>query len=150
MPRVNIEDRRAYGRAYYLANRERVKARVKAYDAENSEAAKARNSAWQKNNRERCNENLRRWKENNPEEAAALARKRSLTRRARLLNQFIEDVDPRVVYEMHGGRCGICGQFIDGEFHVDHVVPLAAGGMHGYVNVQPAHPKCNLSKGARV
>src|SRR5271166_2713229 len=75
-------------------------------------------------------------------------RMHSQTRRARKLGQFIEDVDPRVVYEMHGGMCGICKRFIDGEFHVDHVIPLSKGGMHGYVNVQPAHPICNLEKGA--
>jgi 5-methylcytosine-specific restriction endonuclease McrA len=51
---------------------------------------------------------------------------------------------------MHGGRCGICCEFIEGDFHVDHVIPLARGGQHGYVNVQPAHPRCNLVKGAHV
>lgn len=60
----------------------------------------------------------------------------------------MEHVDPRIVYQMHGGCCGICEQFIAGDFHVDHVVPLAAGGLHGYVNCQPAHPACNLRKGA--
>jgi 5-methylcytosine-specific restriction endonuclease McrA len=49
---------------------------------------------------------------------------------------------------MHGGMCGICKQFIEGKFHVDHVIPLSKGGMHGYVNVQPAHPVCNQRKGA--
>lgn len=71
-------------------------------------------------------------------------------RRARKLASFIEDVDPRVVYEMHGGVCGICHEFIEGDFHVDHVIPLARGGQHGYINVQPAHADCNLRKGASV
>lgn len=35
------------------------------------------------------------------------------------------------------------------DFHVDHVVPLSKGGMHGYTNVQPAHPRCNMRKGAK-
>jgi 5-methylcytosine-specific restriction endonuclease McrA len=46
------------------------------------------------------------------------------------------------------GRCGICGEFIEGDFHVDHVLPLSQGGLHGYINVQPAHPICNFIKGA--
>lgn len=51
---------------------------------------------------------------------------------------------------MHGGMCGICKGFIDGDFHVDHRIPLSKGGMHGYANCQPAHPKCNLSKGDKI
>lgn len=72
------------------------------------------------------------------------------TRRARILNQFIEDVDPQILYQMHGGMCGICKEFISDKFHIDHIIPLSKGGMHGYVNAQPAHPKCNMSKGASV
>lgn len=95
-------------------------------------------------------EYMRGWKIRNPERHAQLNRIHSSARRARELDQFIEDVDPKVVYETHGGRCGICGEFISGDFHVDHVKPLARGGMHGYINTQPAHPSCNLRKGARV
>lgn len=85
---------------------------------------------------------------------------KTLRRRARQKNQFIEDVDPKVVYEMHGGRCGICGEFIQidpsislgQQMHVDHVIPLAPPhcGLHCYANVQPAHPLCNLRKGDRI
>lgn len=49
------------------------------------------------------------------------------------------------------GAVAICGEFISHEeFHVDHVIPLVEGGPHGYINVQPAHPACNISKGARL
>jgi 5-methylcytosine-specific restriction endonuclease McrA len=84
------------------------------------------------------------------EDFLADCRRHVATRRARKLNQFIEEVDPQTVYAMHGGMCGICEQFIVGDFHVDHVVPLSKGGMHGYINVQPAHPICNRRKGDRV
>jgi 5-methylcytosine-specific restriction endonuclease McrA len=90
------------------------------------------------------------WVKDHPEQARRLFRQGAQVRRARKLNQFIEQVDPETVYEMHGGRCGICGEFIQGDFHVDHVIPLSKGGEHGYVNCQPAHPKCNLSKGAKI
>lgn len=66
--------------------------------------------------------------------------------KARKLNAFVENVMPSIVYEMHGGRCGICEEFIEGDFHVDHVIPLSKGGLHCYANVQPAHPTCNLEK----
>ena len=74
-------------------------------------------------------------------------------RRSQQLSQFIEDVDPQVVYEMHGGMCGICKGFIDLKiegFHVDHRIPLSKGGMHGYINVQPAHAHCNIRKSDKL
>jgi 5-methylcytosine-specific restriction endonuclease McrA len=61
--------------------------------------------------------------------------------------QFVERVDRDVVYAMHGGCCGICRQYVaPDDFHVDHRIPLARGGLHGYVNCQPAHPLCNQRK----
>jgi len=71
-------------------------------------------------------------------------------RRARILGAFIEDIDRNVVFRMHGGMCGICKEFINGEFEVDHVIPLARGGRHGYINVQPSHIPCNRTKGDRI
>lgn len=97
-----------------------------------------------------ANARHKRWRDANPEKAGANGRKGASARRARIKGVFIEHVDPRVVYEMHGGRCGLCEQFIEGAFDVDHVVPLAQGGVHGYVNVQPAHVSCNRSKGRAV
>ena len=104
---------------------------------------RARQEAWRQANRE-----------------YDLARKREYAlqsgnakRRMRERQQFIEPVDAQVVYEMHGGMCGICKGFIDltkTGFHVDHVVPLAKGGVHGYINTQPAHPQCNLRKGVAM
>jgi 5-methylcytosine-specific restriction endonuclease McrA len=50
--------------------------------------------------------------------------------------------------------CGICGQDIDytlphldpGEFVVDHIIPLARGGLDELENLQPAHRHCNRVK----
>lgn len=86
-----------------------------------------------------------RYKDKHPD----LYRKSNADRRARILGQFLESVDPEIVYRMHGGMCGICKGFVAADnFHVDHVIPLARGGRHGYVNVQPAHPACNQRKWA--
>lgn len=80
---------------------------------------------------------------------AAQKRKAVFNRRARKIASFVEKIDPLRVYEMHGGACGICKEFVpEDSFHVDHVVPLSKGGLHGYTNVVPAHAHCNLVKGA--
>ncbi len=76
----------------------------------------------------------------------------------------------RHLYERDGGRCGICGAEVPLEIaQVEHVVPRVfayfsvrkggkadkSGGyykskMHGYDNLQVAHPHCNKHKGNKA
>ena len=91
------------------------------------------------------------WSERNPEyyrlkEQRRNHKARSAARRAKLRGQFVEDVDKRILLRAHGFKCGICLQDIEGEYVVDHVYPLDAGGEHSYANTQPAHPTCNDAK----
>lgn len=75
----------------------------------------------------------------------------------------IRGMEPRPVsavalYRRRGNPpCGICGLPIDPALKyphpfsvtVDHVVPLTRGGTHHDSNLQPAHARCNTSKGNR-
>lgn len=60
------------------------------------------------------------------------------------------------IFERDGGLCQICGEGMDGVWpgplspSLDHVVPLSLGGAHAPENVQLAHLRCNVSKGARL
>jgi len=89
------------------------------------------------------------WWKKYPDRARIKARRNVMIRKARKLGQFVEKVDPQVVYERHGGMCGICFKPIVGDFHVDHIIPLSKGGPHCYANTQLAHPLCNQVKGAK-
>jgi 5-methylcytosine-specific restriction endonuclease McrA len=40
------------------------------------------------------------------------------------------------------------GEAVGPDWHLDHVVPLAAGGDHSYANTQVSYSACNLAKGA--
>lgn len=57
----------------------------------------------------------------------------------------------QAVIERHGMTCWLCQLPISSlnELHVDHVVPLLAGGDSDLDNLKPAHARCNLIKGAR-
>lgn len=54
--------------------------------------------------------------------------------------------------------CALCGQPIDYSLHhldpmaftVDHIVPLAKGGTDTLDNKQPAHRRCNRTKGDQL
>lgn len=73
------------------------------------------------------------------------------TRRARKLDQFVEHVDHRIVYERDNETCGICGEHVEwADFSLDHVIPLSKGGEHSYANTQTAHLPCNIRKGAKI
>ncbi|QBZ30769.1 HNH endonuclease [Corynebacterium diphtheriae] len=74
--------------------------------------------------------------------------------KARKREAFVEDVVPSEVFERDHWVCGICGERIPKRAKwpdvrsasVDHIVPLAAGGMHEMKNVQAAHLGCNSAK----
>lgn len=90
-----------------------------------------------------------RWRERNPAVAALVDARYAAKRRARL-GVATEPVLRAAVWERDGGICGICGDVVDGPWHMDHVVPLSRGGPHTYANVQVSHPRCNMRKGARL
>jgi 5-methylcytosine-specific restriction endonuclease McrA len=76
---------------------------------------------------------------------------KSMDRRARRLNAFQERVDRKTLYDQHAGICGICRTPVSfKEMTIDHVIPLAKGGIHSYANTQPAHEECNLAKGCQM
>jgi 5-methylcytosine-specific restriction endonuclease McrA len=129
---------------YYERNKERI--REKERDRPRSQRVAERERRWHEANQARNQELQARWHADNP----GASRRIGATRRARRARAFVEHVDPYTVYTMHGGRCGICGDFITGAFHVDHVVPLSRGGLHCYANAQPAHPVCNARKGSKM
>ena len=53
------------------------------------------------------------------------------------------------VFEVHSGKCHICGLRIDGTkeaWELEHLVPIAMGGEDDETNVAPAHVKCHKGK----
>lgn len=93
------------------------------------------------------------WRRMNPEKAAAINHRRRALKR----DAFVEDVDLIVVLERDKWICGLCGEKIpkNAKFPhssyrtMDHILPLALGGLHSYANVQAAHYGCNSAKGSR-
>jgi len=97
-------------------------------------------------------ERARLWALAHPEKARQNGRKSAMNRRARILAAFVESVDPLIVFERAAGVCGICQTriAIGDPWEVDHIIPLAKGGAHSYVNAQPAHATCNRKKSTRL
>lgn len=76
---------------------------------------------------------------------------KSARRRARRLNAFVENVDRRTLYDRDEGVCYLCRSAVKFEdFTIDHVVPLAKGGLHSYANTRCCCEPCNLAKGSSL
>lgn len=85
----------------------------------------------------------------------------------RLQNKIVDSgITLAKLIERDNHICALCGEEIDqddfklddnGNFvagdnypSIDHIVPLALGGLHSWDNVQLAHFNCNRLKGARI
>lgn len=98
-------------------------------------------------NREYFREAARRWRQNNPDKVRL---DRSL-KRARKANTRVEKyIRLSRLHNWESRLCGICGEYIEDKFDVDHIIPLTRGGEHSIKNLQLAHPFCNRSKHNRL
>jgi len=180
---VCVTANREYSRKIYRKHKDKVLARQREYYAENKETVRERHRNWYERNKDEHNarvianrtkdaekyteyrrshyrankelalEQARQWRANNPE----LVRAYCQARRARLMDAYVEAVDPAVVFERDGYTCQRCGQQLSPESQypsrnyptVDHIVPLTRGGEHSYANVQTMCMGCNSEKGNR-
>ena len=50
-----------------------------------------------------------------------------------------------------GQNCGMCGKWMEFEdITIDHVIPVALGGLHRIENFRLAHKLCNIKAGGRL
>ena len=153
MPYSDPEKQRAYQRRW---------ARRKA--ASNRAGLLERRRRWREKNRDRINAYNAKWKGQNPEKVRAWLRgwrrrnRNEVNRKARERYQRVGGKVPRrllpELIEAQAGLCGICGEVlpsrITAEIHVDHIIPVSAGGSNERENLQAAHAVCNMRKNDSV
>lgn len=85
-------------------------------------------------------------------------RRHHADRRARELTAFVESVSRAKVMARDKWICHLCQDKIPKAAKhphalsatLDHIVPLARGGLHSYANIKAAHLSCNVRKGASI
>lgn len=116
---------------------------------------------WTVENRDSVNTSKRKWKENNREHNRACSREYSKQwakdnrekdnantskRRARVKG-LTPEMNKAELVEIESMY--MYNQIMPGDWHVDHIKPLAAGGLHHPSNLQVLSKFDNLSKGAK-
>lgn len=143
----NADRQREYQRQYEQANAERAAERKRAWYLANRDVILERDRSRPESRRER----QERYRKRNRE----LLTERQRRRRVDRLGLKMDDVDVDALWT---GVCGICGLSMDWNLahpdpmskSIDHIRPLVAGGTHEASNLQWAHLRCNLIKGASV
>lgn len=128
-------------------NREANLAYQRQWREQNAATKRASSRRWYEANLETLREQRRAYYEENPD-----VFDRARQKRAKLKNGT-EHVPytRKEIFERDGGRCRLCGLELECKphgYHIDHIVPVALGGVDTPANVQLTCPLCNRRKQA--
>lgn len=150
------EQQRAYNRAYYLKNKDKIKASVKQYreatgyvyklNEEQKQRSNARAKEWYQANKQVMIDRAKAWKRENKEKVRANTRDYA-SRRANAIGNFTSR-DYLKLLRRTLGKCYYCTK--NEANSIDHVLPLSRGGTNFIGNIVPACGSCNYSKGPRT
>ncbi|QJB21902.1 glycolate dehydrogenase [Xanthomonas phage FoX3] len=143
-----VECTRANAAAWYAANADRHRANAAAWRAENPERQRANVAAWRAANPERKRANVAAWRAANPEKASAHWSNRR-ARKAAAIPADWSDFD-QFVMEEAAAACKRREEMTGYAWHVDHMIPLAKGGLHCATNIQVIPASMNMSKGDKL
>lgn len=117
------------------------------------------NKKWREENRTYIKQKMKEWNQANPEKAqAARARRRAIEKGAAGSHTAADRLAILAAqkYRCAECRCGLKkdrGTYPSGRkrprYHMDHIIPLVAGGTDDRCNLQALCPSCNHSKGAK-
>ncbi len=160
----NKEKVAAGAKVYRESHKEEMKALIAAWAAKFPEKRNATAKRYYERNPEKCRERSRLYYRRFPEKAAASRNAYRATagyksvnqnnmakRRARIgahVGTLSVGLAEKLI-KLQKGRCACCGGALSGDYHLDHIVPLALGGSHEDSNIQLLHGKCNLHKHAK-
>lgn len=139
--------RKASVAAYYERNKERIALYHRArYQAKKSELY-AQHQEWRRKNPEKAVAEVLRWQKRNPDKVREYRTKNRAKRRnaqGAVSNGYIG-----FLLRQQDWKCVYCRTHL-AEYHVDHIIPVAAGGKTEDENLQLLCPPCNRSKGSKM
>ncbi|QWY14252.2 HNH endonuclease [Xanthomonas phage M29] len=143
-----VECARAYAAAWYARDGTLARARSLKYYAANREACMAVKRSWYAANSDKVRANVAAWCAANPDKKLALYAKRRALKISAIPSDWSE-FDAFVIEEA-ATACKRRESMTGYAWHVDHMVPLAKGGMHCASNIQVIPARMNLAKSAKL
>jgi len=154
----HLEERRTYDRSYNETRREETRAYNRAYNEKHREELREWHRAYREKHREERRAYNRAYNRAYLKAHPENHRASEHQRRARKANVKGERIDDRLVFQAAGYRCAMCGRKTRPGYrpthslypNLDHIVPLARGGGHTWLNVQCLCRQCNVRKHTSV
>lgn len=131
-------------RSEYEKNKELVLLRGKRWREKNKEQMNAIRRAWYENNKEKFKKIAKDWELNNKD--AKRSRTRNYRARKRNANGTHSKQDIQSLLSLQKNHCAVCKTSLAKKYHVDHIIPLVAGGENSKTNLQLLCPDCNFRK----
>lgn len=100
--------------------------------------------AYIERSRDKSRARVKAYRKANPSKVREFTQRRKQRKLGRLPRGTIDQL-----HTMQRGKCAVCRNKLQNNFHVDHIVPLAKGGQHEATNVQLLCPPCNVRKSAK-
>lgn len=136
-PKKTYSERRATANAAYLR-----------WAKENPDELRAQQKRFRDKNAKKIRERINGWKKRNPHKIKAQnARRRAMRTSSECDYSSAELLQ---MYEDQGRLCAYCEIPLDGQYHVEHMVPLSRGGLNRIENIAIVCVPCNLSKGVNT
>lgn len=130
--------------AWQKANPKKHAANCAVYYSANKEKTISRIAKWREANLDRHKKNCAAWWEANPEARRVYQQ----NRRAISLGKLSPELAGRL-FKLQRGKCACCRAPISNGYHLDHIMPLALGGLNTDNNIQLLCKTCNLQKHAK-
>lgn len=122
---------------------------VGSYSLKNVEKLRASGRAWKKANKDKVSSYVRAWQKANPAHYAAVKGHGGAVERSPIGNACVPDgFDITTTVQIYAERIRLTKE-TGVVHHVDHIIPLAAGGLHEASNLQVLTAEENTAKGAK-
>lgn len=147
------QDRKtAYKKAWYEANRDKLKSWYEA----NKEEVKAQSKAYYEANKEKVKDRCKTYRESNKAEIKTKKKTyyeankdwhiaRAARRKALKIPALLPTTDEELIKKLYKQRADMSKKHGE-EYHVDHIIPLSIGGAHHQDNMRVITAKENLKK----